>query len=307
MPQVRKPAAKAGPKRGAKRPAPTRGRVARKPAGGALQRAGAQADDLLTGLWDRLLTGLAVGTTALGILALFALFAGGYFTDMGARLGALSASAAKTAGFGVARVTVKGADGLTEREVMRALWSDERGSVLGRSIFHVDGAAARARVESLGAVRAAAVVKLWPDTIHVSVSTRRPHALWQDETGGLHVIDEDGVILRPAAPTEHMNLPIVMQADDPAAARDMLAALRRHPGLADEVAAVENVAGRRWNLRFRNEFTAKLPEPVPGADDLDTALARLESLGAGTGTLAASLDYIDLRDPQWAYYKPKTP
>ena len=299
MPQVRKPAPKRGGSKGRKAPA--------KPAGGALQRAGAQADDLLTGLWDRVLTALAVGTTALGLLALFALFAGGYFTDMGARLGALSAGAAKTAGFGVARVTVKGADGLTEREIMRALWSDERGSVLGRSIFHVDGSAARARVEALGAVQAAAVVKLWPDTIHVSVSTRRAHALWQDETGGLHVIDAEGVILRPAAPTEHVDLPIVMQTDDPAAARAMLAALRRHPSLAGEVAAIENVAGRRWNLRFRNEFTAKLPEPVPGADDLDAALARLAALGAGTGTLAASLDYIDLRDPQWAYYKPKAP
>ena len=301
MPQVRKKPAK---KQAAAKPS---GRTAkgRAPKGGKLQRAGAQADDLLTGLWERLLTGLAVGVTGLGLLALFALFAGGYLTDMGSRLGALGAGAAKTAGFSVARVTVKGADGLTEREIMRALWSDERGSVLGRSIFHVDGEAARVRVESLGSVRAAAVVKLWPDTVHVSVSVRRPHALWQDETGGLHVIDEDGIILRPAAPTEHMDLPVVMATEAPANARPMLDALQRHPGLAREVAAIVSVSGRRWDLRFRNEFTAKLPEPVPGSDDLDAALARLEALGAGTGALADSLDYIDLRDPQWAYYKPK--
>ena len=298
MPQVRKQPAR---KPAARKP------NRRAPKGGALQRAGAQADDLLTGLWERLLTGLAVGVTGLGILALFALFAGGYLTDMGSRLGALGAGAAKTAGFSVARVTVKGADGLTEREIMRALWSDERGSVLGRSIFHVDGEAARARVEGLGAVRAAAIVKLWPDTIHVSVSVRRPHALWQDEAGGLHVIDGDGVVLRPAAPTEHMDLPIILASEVPGGAGEMLAALRRHPGLAREVAAIVSVAGRRWDLRFRNEFTAKLPEPVPGTDDLDAALARLEALGAGTGALAESLDYIDLRDPQWAYYKPKRP
>ena len=301
MPQVKKKASSAKAKTRA--PAKTARRAPAR--GGALQRVGAQADDLVRDLWDRAMTAAAVGLTALGLIALFALFAGGYMTDMGTRLSALGASAAKGSGFAVSRITVKGADGLTEREIMRALWSNERGSVLGRSLFHVDGNAARARIERLGAVRHAAVVKLWPDTIHVSVAVRRPAALWQDETGGLHLIDADGAILRPAAPTEHMDMPIVMEADDPLEAREIMAALHRHPGLAREVAAIVGISGRRWDLKFRNDFTAKLPEPVPGAEDLDAALARLEGLGAGTGALANTLDYIDLRDPQWAYYKPK--
>ena len=40
-------------------------------------------------------------------------------------------------------------------------------------------------------------------------------------------------------------------------------------------------------------------------EDVGAALDRLQGLGAGTGDLAESLDYIDLRDPKWAYYKPK--
>ena len=87
---------------------------------------------------------------------------------------------------------------------------------------------------------------------------------------------------------------------EPAEAALLLTALRAYPALYARTAAVVGVEGRRFDLRFRNDFTAKLPE-----QDVDKALARLEGLGAGTGKLASTLDYIDLRDPQWAYLRPK--
>ena len=300
MPQVKKKApAKKSP---AKKPASRRKTPAR---GGKLQRAGAAADSWVQVAWQKSLSAAAVGVTALGLLALFALFAGGYFVNMGDRFSDLSAGAAKTLGFGVARVTVKGAHDLTDREVMRALWTDRDGSVLGRSLLHVDGQASRARLEALGTVRHAAVAKLWPNTLHISVVERSPAALWQDEAGALHLIDQDGVSLRPVAMMSYTDLPVVVGAEAPAEATDILAALRRHPALYRNIAAVVSVGGRRYDLRFRNDLTAKLPEAGPAGDGYEEALVRLEGLGAGTGDLAASLDYIDLRDPQWAYYKPK--
>ena len=295
------PVAKTKPAKGTKKPG-TRGSGARREAApqGPLARAGARTDDLMGALWDKLLTGAAVGVTGLGLLAVFALLAGGYFMNIGERMGSVTASAARFGGFAVTRVTMKGGEGLTEREVMRALWTDERGSVLGRSIFHVDGANARARLEALGSVRHAAVTKLWPGTIHVSVSLRTPEALWQDGAGVLHLVDAEGVSLRPVGPTDYTRLPVIVGTEAPADAAPILAALEAHPDLLAEVAAIVSVSGRRYDLRFRNDFTAKLPE-----DGVAEALVRLDGLGAGTGKLAGSLDYIDLRDPSWAYYKPK--
>ena len=273
----------------------------RKPASrGPLARAGARTDDLFGALWERLLTGAAVGVTALGLVAVFALLAGGYFMNIGERIGGVTASAARFSGFAVTRVTLKGGAGLPERDVMRALWTDERGSVLGRSIFHVDGRTARERLEALGSVRHAAVTKLWPDTIQVSVSLRSPEALWQDGSGVLHLIDAEGVSLRPVGLTDYTGLPVILGTDAPGDAAPIVAALAKHPDLLAETAAIVGVSGRRYDLRFRNDFTAKLPET-----GVDGALARLSGLGAGTGNLAGSLDYIDLRDPSWAYYKPK--
>lgn len=288
----------------AKKKAPAKKRSAargRKAApSGALARAGARTDDLLEVLWAKAVTGAAVGVTALGILAIFALLAGGYFVNMGQRMGGITAAAAEATGFAVTRVVLKGGEGLTERDIMRALWTDQHGSVVGRSIFHVDGEGARRNLESLGQVRHAAVTKLWPNTISVSVSLRSPEALWQDDAGVLHLIDADGVSLRPVGPTDYTTLPIVVGTSSPAAAAPVLDALRGRPELYSSVAAIISVNDRRYDLRFRNDFTAKLPET-----DLSEALDRLEGLGAGTGKLAGSLDYIDLRDPSWAYYKPK--
>ena len=293
MPAVKKSPAK---KRSAPRRTPARAKTPQ----GPLARAGARTDDLMSAAWEHLVTGAAVGVTALGLLAVLALLAGGYFMNMGERLGGVTASAAQLAGFSVTRVTLKGGEGLTEREVMRALWTDQAGGVLGRSIFHVDGEGARRKLEALGAVRHAAVTKLWPGTIHVSVELRSPEALWQDGQGVLHLVDADGVSLRPVGPTDYTRLPVIVGAAAPSEAAGILEILAGHPDLYAEVAAIISVSGRRYDLRFRNDFTAKLPET-----DIDEALVRLSGLGAGTGKLAGSLDYIDLRDPSWAYYKPK--
>ena len=289
MPPVAKPKTK--------KPAPRRKKAAPQ---GPLARVGARTDDVMGVLWEKLLTGTAVGVTGLGVLAVFALFAGGYFVNIGERMGGVTAAGARFGGFAVTRVTMKGGEGLSEREVMRALWTDERGSVLGRSLFHVDGQRARARLEALGSVRHAAVTKLWPGTIHVSVSLRSPEALWQDGAGVLHLVDAEGVSLRPVGPTDYTRLPVIVGTNAPSDATPILAALEAHPDLLEEVAAIISVSGRRYDLRFRNDFTAKLPE-----DGVAEALVRLDGLGAGTGKLAGSLDYIDLRDPSWAYYKPK--
>ncbi len=228
--------------------------------GRALARTGARADELFARAWAGFLSYAAVGVTALGLVALFALFAGGYFHDIGARIGGLTEAAARGVGFTVSRVTVKGAAELTEREVMQALWSDRQGSVLGRSLLHVDAQEARQRIEAVGAVRYAAVTKLWPNTLHVSVRERTPEALWQDGAGVLHLIDADGVSLRPVGPTDRTDLPVITGTSNPAGALDIMEALRARPALLASVAAIVSVRDRRYDIRFRNDFTAKLPE-----------------------------------------------
>ncbi|MEM9232653.1 MAG: FtsQ-type POTRA domain-containing protein, partial [Pseudomonadota bacterium] len=161
-----------------KKPAAKRGRSRKKPPS-LMERVRTGLAELGAGV----LSVMAVGLTAIAVLAVLMLMAGGYFSNIGNRLDVMTGRAAKAMGFSVNRVTIRGSDSLSNREVMLALEDDEQGSVLGRSLLHVDAGTARQEIEKLGWVKSAAVQRLWPDTIHISVIERHPVALWQDTAG----------------------------------------------------------------------------------------------------------------------------
>lgn len=285
-------------------PVKGKGRKSSKGKGRGRRKQASPAERMVTSLRTlgaNILTVLATGLAVIAAVVVLMLYAGGYFSNIGERIDLLTGKAARMIGFTVTRVTVKGAAHVSDRAIMQALNDPTEGSVLGRSLLHVDIHAARATVEEIGWIEAAAVQRLWPNTIHVSVIERTARALWQDAQGQYSLVDEGGRILAPTSPTAYVALPVVAGTNDPAIATEILSALGTRPALAGRVAVVMSVGERRFDLRFRNDFTARLPE-----DNLDKALERLEGLGAGTGKLAATLDYIDLRDPEWAYVKPKT-
>ncbi|ADM10001.1 cell division protein FtsQ [Parvularcula bermudensis HTCC2503] len=239
----------------------------------------------------------------LGLVAVvfIMMLAGGYFANPGERIGLLTEKISRAVGLDVTRVSLEGGEYIAHRDIMGALRDPVRGSILGRSVLHVDLPAARARVEEIGWVEHAAVQRLLPNTVHVSITERQADALWQNEAGEYYVVDRTGRVLSAVSPTAHTDLPVIAGTDRPAAASPLLDALAQFPELRARVAVILSVGDRRFDLRFRNDFTARLPggDPIP-------ALEKLEGLGAGSGRLAERLEYIDLRDADWAAVKPKT-
>ncbi len=84
------------------------------------------------------------------------------------------------------------------------------------------------------------------------------------------------------------------------------------PVVLEVIAAfVSEVADPRPSVRGGQRHAAALAAAMglgeaPAEEDERAPIEeRLDGLGAGTGKLSESLDYIDLRDPKWAYYKPK--
>lgn len=248
-----------------------------------------------------LLSFMAVGLAALAMIVVLMLMAGGYFSNFGDRVDDMTSKIVRAAGFSVKRVTVRGGESLGNHEIMSALNTERHGSVLGRSLWHVDMDDARKQIEALGWTRSAAVQRLWPDTIHISLVERRPAALWLDASGEYHLIDAGGYVISTVEPVAHTDMPVLAGTTNTSIASPLLNALETKPELKSRIAVIRSVGERRFDLRFRNDFTARLPEGPP-----EKALERLEGLGAGTGKLAETLDYIDLRDPQWAYLKPKS-
>lgn len=225
---------------------------------------------------------LVVGAAALGVM-----WAGGYLGAMSDGAGRLLDAQTRGVGLAVARVLVVGREETDPHELLEAA-----GPLVGASILSVDLDAVRARVETLGWVRAAAVRRLLPDTIQISIVERAPSAVWQKE-GSLSLVDQSGAIIREIGAYEYAHLPLIVGAGAPEAAAQVLDALSQHPELKKMTAALVRVSKRRWNMRLRNGVDIKLPD-----EEMPRALATLAELQSAQRLLDQPLEYIDLLDPE---------
>lgn len=250
--------------------------------------------ETLAGLWVRFSRAAIAALVVIALAGVALLWSGGYFGLMGERVSRLAGAGAVASGFEVQRITVKGLTQTSEDELLGAV-----GPVVGSSILHLDLHAARARVEELGWVRTAAVSRLLPNTVHVSVREREPAAVWQ-LSGALHLIDQNGAVIRDVGAYEYANLPLIVGAGAPEAASGVLAALRAEPALWGHASALIRVSERRWNLRTKKNVDVKFPEH--GYEEAITDLAKLHN---ELRLLDEPLEYIDLRNPESFVYRRK--
>ncbi len=197
-----------------------------------------------------------------------------------------------SAGFDVRRVTIVGRDKTSRYAITNAL-----GPVDGTSLMHFDPHEARARIEQIGWVRSAAVSRLWPNQINVSIRERVPAALWQ-VSGSLRLVDHAGAVIREIGAYEYTDLPLIVGAGAPEAAASILASLAEVKVFDGRVAALVRVSDRRWNLRLGNEMDIKLPET-----GYAQAVEDLAVLHEAVGVLDRNFEYIDLRDPERAFFR----
>ncbi len=274
------------PKVKKKAPAKSRRKSSRKKQQGVFDR--------ISAVWTNMSRAALAGSVLIALIALGFLWAGGYIGLMGEKLNRIVGAGAVNAGFEIRRITSRGLDQTSEEEILSAI-----GPVIGASILHFDASHARASVEQLGWVRSAAVSRLLPDTIHVSIREREPAAVWQ-LSGALHLIDDTGAVIREVDAYEYADLPLIVGAGAPGAASDMLKALQDEPELQKRVSALIRVSDRRWNLKTRNGVDVKFPEH--GVGEAVRYLARLQDK---TGLLDEPLEYVDLRNPENFVYRTK--
>jgi len=250
--------------------------------------------DSFGALFGRFTTVAAAGVTAVGLIGAVLLWSGGYFGLLGEHVNRMAGAGAAAVGFEVKRITVRGADETGEAELLSAI-----GPVIGSSLIHFDPYAARARVEDLGWVRSAAVSRLLPNTIHISVREREPAAVWQ-LSGALHLIDQTGAVIREIDAYEYSNLPLIVGAGAPSSASTLLQALRAESSLWGAASALIRVGDRRWNLRLKSGADVKFPEA-----DVERAVRDLAQLQKAYGILDRPIEYIDLRDVNHLVYREK--
>jgi len=274
------------PKVKKKAPKPTRRKTAKKKEPGFFAS--------MSDAWTKVSRAAIAGSVLIALVGVAFLWAGGYVGIMGERLSRFLGMGAVSAGFEIQRVTARGLNETAKDEVLAAI-----GPVIGTSILHFNPDQARASVEQIGWVRSAAVTRLMPNTIHVSVRERAPAAVWQ-LSGALHLIDENGAVIREVSAFEYADLPLIVGAGAPGAAAEMLQALQAEPELWGRASALIRVSDRRWNMKTKNGVDVKFPET--GEAKAVHYLARLQ---AETHLLDEPLEYVDLRNNDNFVYRRK--
>jgi cell division protein FtsQ len=195
-------------------------------------------------------------------------------------------AAADSLGFRIVAVSLTGSKEVSREEILTTA------GVTGRaSLLFLDADAARAKLMSNPWIGDAAVLKLYPDRLQITVTERQAFALWQKD-GRVSVIAPDGTVLEPFVEGRYVGLPVVIGNGAESAAKDFLAVLDRYPDVRSMVRASILVAERRWNLRLINGIDVRLPET-----DVDAALHRLVDLDRDKKLLTRDISVVDLRLP----------
>lgn len=200
------------------------------------------------------------------------------------------------AGFRLANIHVQGASELAKADIRAAA-----GVQPGDPLLGMDLEALRQRVEAVGWVKEARVVRLLPDTLMIAVKERRQLAVWQ-HNGKSVVIDDQGQVIREADPARFATLPLVVGAGGAQHAHEILPTLAQRPKLLARMEALVRVDDRRWDLRLKDGALIQLP-----AVEEEQALMQLEQLDLRSRILELGFERIDLRNPDVVAVRPRPP
>ncbi|HYF55129.1 MAG TPA: cell division protein FtsQ/DivIB [Salinarimonas sp.] len=209
--------------------------------------------------------------------------AGGHLDEIQARAGAPRDAVARALGFGIDHVTVSGLAQLQPDEVLTT------GGITARSSLpFLDAGEVRQRLEAMPLVKSAAVRKLYPGELLVTLEERRAHALWQ-RNGEIVVVAADGTVIDTLRDARFASLPLVVGEGANARTAEYLALIEAAGPLKGRIKAGTLVSGRRWTLKI-DGLDVRLPEH--GAE---AALARLARLEREQKILDRDVIAIDLR------------
>ncbi|MFP3920975.1 MAG: cell division protein FtsQ/DivIB [Dichotomicrobium sp.] len=227
--------------------------------------------------------GACLSAMLLVAVAIYGAALGGQLATWQATVAARLETALIAGGFGINEIVVKGREHLEGARIEEALDASR-----ARTIFSFDTRAAKARLEEIGWVKSARVMRLWPSTLVVELREREPFARW-DIRGHTLLIDRDGELLGPVTPA-FADMPRVAGEGADAAAAALFETLNRHAGVDRHVALARRIERRRWDLVLEDGRRIQLP-----AQGLGAALPVAARLLAGA--LPDGVTAIDLRVP----------
>jgi len=226
----------------------------------------------------------AIATVLLAAAVGYSAVAGGYLANIATWTKTARDQVANAVGLRIDAVSIGGAKEVSREEILTTA------GVTGHaSLLFLDAAAARARLLSNPWVADAAVLKLYPDRLQISITERQAFALWQ-ESGRVSVIAADGTVLEPYIEDRYLGLPLVVGRGAELQAKDFFTILNRFADIRSSLRASVLVADRRWDLWLKNGVEIRLPE-----SKVEQALELLSKLDREKQLLSRDIVAVDLR------------
>lgn len=194
--------------------------------------------------------------------------------------------AVRFSGFAIDQVSITGHRFTPDAHIYAALDLDNV-----RSVFNFDAASVRKRFERLAWVQSAEISRVWPNLLDIRITERKAFAVWgrgEDD----FLIDAAGRVLQPIKRGSTTGLPRVSGEGADQQAQELLATLKRFPGVAARVVEAERVGDRRWTLHLKDDVTVHLPP-----DQEASVLAELDRGGVLASTISSGSRIVDLRAP----------
>ena len=211
---------------------------------------------------------------------------GGHITEIVDGFKNVRDMAGNAIGFRIASIAFSGNKHLTRDEILA------RAGVTGTSsLLFFDVSDARARLMTDPRIGDATLLKLYPDRLQITITERKPYALWQ-MNGRVSVIADDGSVLEPYVSQPFVDLPLLVGKGAETRAKEFLQLLNQYPDVRANVRASVLIAERRWNLRLKNGLDIKLPET-----EIAQALERLATLDRDQQLTSRDITAVDLRLP----------
>lgn len=170
----------------------------------------------------------------------------------------------------------------------------------GQAMTSIDLDAVRERVEAVGWVKSARVVRLLPNTLIIDVTEHDRLAIWQ-MAGRNQVIDGQGKVIPGADAGRYPGLPLVVGKGAEQAASEILPLVAQRPRLMSRLEALVRVDERRWDLRLKDGSLIQLP-----ATQQEAALIQLDEMDQRRRLLELGFARIDLRTPEEVAVRPSS-
>lgn len=229
---------------------------------------------------------MTIATVLLAAAVGYSVVAGGHLSNISTWAKTARDEIANAVGLRIAAISISGTKEVSREEILTTA------GVGGRvSLPFLDAGAARTRLLSNPWIADAAVLKLYPDRLQISITERQAFALWQ-KSGRVSVIAPDGTVLEPYIEDRYLDLPLVVGRGAETQAKDFFAVLDRFSVIRNQLRASVLVAERRWDLWLKNGVEIRLPET-----NVEQALELLTRLDREKQLLSRDIVAVDLRLP----------